>query len=314
MWRRNFIIWIVVALAMGCAENGVEREEEEPVFQTRSTTFSGGAEGVSVLVFNKNGGNYTYQQSITSGWSSDGHVDARLVVGDYKFLFMKTPGVTTSLMPATLSENVKFEDIYITSRPDPENTGYCLPVDEIFLPATPAMADTVYSITGQDSVRCTLTRAVSRVILHLKRAAENGGQYDSFPYTSPASIMDEVQKVKMRISNVGEALNIEGGIGTTNTYYATETADLITPSGFAVLQGPFVFPSGTGGESRVEITLDPKTGSAFSVLKTEVSGLLERNRQLIVTLWVTSTYRLVEVSAETAPITDIINGDSGIWE
>ena len=65
----------------------------------------------------------------------------------------------------------------------------------------------------------------------------------------------------------------------------------------------------------VYITITTKTGSAYPATMTEkVQGLLERNKKLKITLWLTSTYEFITITVDTEPISENTDGDSGIWE
>lgn len=69
-----------------------------------------------------------------------------------------------------------------------------------------------------------------------------------------------------------------------------------------------------GGETTVKVTLVPESGSSFPELVQTVGGLVERNKKLGITLWITSTYRFIGVTVKTDPISETREGDKGIWE
>lgn len=315
MWSKNLLYFGLMILVAGCAESEKYSViEKDSAINTRSTTFTGGTEGVSVLIFSKIGNDFIYRKSIDSGWSEDGKVNTRLQLGDYKFLFVKTPSINTVLTPELTGSNVKLEDISIRLKEDASQEGYYLEADEIFLPESAESADRIYKITGGETVHGKLTRAVSQIVLKLNRAANNNGVYEPLPYDNNVNIMNQVRQVKMNISGVGKVLSLSGSQGYANTLYETNRADSITPDGFAVLNGPLVFPAVQGTEANVDITILPMDGSAFPEFRTQVSGAVERNKKLIITLWVTATYRLVDINVNTEPISKAEDGDTGVWE
>lgn len=314
MKGRDIVYCVLLLLAASCVETERGMEIEEPVVDTRSVTLNAGTDNVSVLIFGRNDPNFTYRHSIVSGWDAQGKTNARLEVGDYKFLFFKTPGVHTFLEPLSLTEAVTFDDIKIKAEKDPARNGYISPADEVWLPQNAAMAEEVYTIQGGETIRNTLTRAVGKVVLQLKRGISENGRIDSLPYSAGETIMDNIEEVSLDIVGVGEAVNINGGIGRSKVYWTTTQASSITKSGFALLEGPFVFPSGTDQETIVNINLRPKSDSPFPEFSKQLRGKIERNKYLTITLWLTSTYKFIDITVKTDPISAEIDGDQGTWK
>lgn len=313
MKGRSLLYWALLLLGGSCVQENEEIGNTDPVIIARSVTLAAETDGVEVLIFGRNDTDFTYLKSISGGWNDKGERSVSLEVGDYKFLFYKSDLVNTRLLPDPLTQ-VKTEAIKISVREDEEHVGYHLPADEVFLPLTPEMADKLYEIRGEDTVRNTLTRAVGQIVLELKRGASESGKTDSLPYPPGKTIMDNIEKVILDVSNVGEAVNPAGGIGSTRTLWTNTTPSSITESGFAHFEGPFVFPSGTGGETIIKVTLVPKSGSPFPEMSQTVAGMIERNKKLVVTLWLTSTYRFIGITVKTDPISETKKGDEGIWE
>lgn len=220
------------------------KTEPEPV--SRSVTFEAGTEDVGVLIFGRNDSDFTYLDRIASGWDAEGKTSIQLEIGDYKFWFYKSARVNTQLLPEPLTD-AKAGEVKIALREDQAHAGYYLPADEVFLPATPEMAEKVYGIHGGDTVRNTLTRAVGQIVLELKRGASENGQIDSLPYETGETIMDPIKNVTLDISNVGEAVGLRGDIGNVRTLWTNTEVPVISESGFALFEGPFVFPPEKGG-------------------------------------------------------------------
>lgn len=313
MKGRNIVYWALLLLAASCVREKEGIEIKESVLATRSVTLNGGMEDVSVLIFGRNDPDFTYQSCIVSGWDAQGKTSARLEIGEYKFLFFKFTGVHTFLDPKLLTDNVTFENIKVKAEEDETRNGYVWPADELWLPESAAMANEIYSIQGGETVQNKLTRAVGKIVLQLKRGISENGKIDSLPYPEGETIMEDIEKVSLDITGVGEAVSVNGGIGNSKVFWETAQASRITESGFAVLEGPFVFPSGTGEETKVDIVLLPKAGSAFPELSKQVKGRIERNKRLVITLWITSTYKFIGITVKTDPISTEIDGDQGIW-
>ena len=322
--KSNIIISVLLVIlsltVASCSneENIIENSlgDELNSENNKIVTFSGATmDGVSVLIFGRNNTSYKYQGIVDTGWSTDGKATKVLEIGRYKFLFMKYTPVYTELYPTTIDQNTLFEDIRIDSKPDLANSGYTLPVDEIWLPETDSLANIIYPIYNTTTVHNKLKRAVSQIELYIIRASNNGTQMDSLPFPTGKNIMDNIQEIKLDIDGVGKYITTAGGFGSEKTLYKATTADSITSKGYAIFEGPLLFPNGTRTNTSVDITITTKTGSAYPATMTEkVQGLLERNKKLKITLWLTSTYEFITITVDTEPISENTDGDSGIWE
>ena len=93
--------------------------------------------------------------------------------------------------------------------------------------------------------------------------------------------------------------------------YSAAEYESIDTQGFATFTGPFVFPT-TGTSAGLNITLVPVSGEPYPPL--QLSGKLEANRKLEVSLWLTSSYFDIGVTIQNLPISGRTNGDEGIWE
>lgn len=315
MKKHYYLIWILIILITACNnenENDTIHGNSNLNIKSEAITFAQDMEGVSVLIFNQNGNNYL--RSIVSGWSTDGKVSTRLELGKYRFLFIKSAGTNTSLDPNPLDNNTSFGDIKIIANDDSQNEGYVLPVDEIWLPETEELAKTVYTITDETTIHNKLIRAVSQIVVHVKRVANENGKITELPFPSGRNITENIKEIRLDINGVGEAINISGGIGSTKTKDILDVVTNIDDSGFAIFDGPFVFPMATAQQSTINISVIPSEDSLYPEMKTSVNGLLERNKKLEITLLITSTYQLIDIIVDTNPMKEISQGDSGIWE
>ncbi len=313
MKGRRIVYWACLLLAVSCESKNEGIDSVDPVLSARTVTFLGETEDVSVLIFGRNSTGFTYQKGVFSGWVN-GRLKIPLERGEYKCLFYKSSFVHTELFPDLRENETPWENVKIMSRPDPGQKGYVLPADEVFLPSSEVLANTIYVVPENDTVRSTLTRAVGKIILQLKRGFSESGNIDSLPYAAGSNIMDEIEQISLDITGVGEAVNIAGGLGKASMEWTASSADRITSSGFAVFDGPFVFPPAAGEKTKVGITLKPKSGSPFPPMSRSVEGNIVRNEKLVITLWLTSTYRFVGVQVRRDPIQDETQGDAGLWE
>lgn len=313
MRGKHFLYWAFVLLTVSCVkeEEGMEKTGPEPV--ARSVNFAAGTDDVEVLIFGRNDTYFTYLGRVSQGWDAEGKTSVGLEVGDYKFLFYKSARLNTQVSPG-LQAGTKAEEVKIVLREDAAHPDYHLPADEVFLPETLEMAERIYEIRGGETVRNTLTRAVGRIVVELKRGASENGVIDSLPYEEGSNILDDIEGITLDISNVGEAVSPAGASGSTRTLWVSSEASVFPESGFAVFDGPFVFPPEDAGETTVVLTLFPKAGSAFPEMVQTVQGKVERNKKLVITLWVTSTYRFIGITVHTDPISETTEGDQGIWE
>lgn len=226
---------------------------------------------------------------------------------------MKYTEASTTFHPNPLT-NSSFDDIKFETTADPLNAGYVSAVDEIWLPRTKEIAEKSYLINDSITIRDTLKRAVSQVVLHIKRTSDDAVKRTPFPFPKGRNIMEQIKEVKMDINGVGKYITIAGGFGSEKTLYSSKTATEITGEGFARFDGPLVFPNGTGKDTDVNITITPIDNSPYPIMTNNVKGLLERNKKLVITLWMTSTYKFVNIEVKIEPISKETDGDSGIWE
>lgn len=305
-------------LLYSCNNKEEELDADSKNFQQskNSVTFDGLTDDVSVMIFRLEQGEYIYQESITSGWDQDNKVEKELDKGQYKFLYVKCPAVNT-ITPA-LSGTILFDDVRFTANNDAARSAdYVLEVDEMWLAESAAVANTPYDIQGDENIKNRMTRAVSQVELRVKRGMwKNGVLVDSILYTGGKNIMEHIQQIEMTVSGVGESLTYAGGTGNKKiaTVFDQADADISSVTGFVSFEGPFVFPTASVDNATVDIKITPVAGSPFPEMTKQLSGKLIRNKKLIVTVWVSSTYQFIDVDYETSFFEDPEKGDEGIWD
>lgn len=316
MKKINFIIWVSILLLATACNNDEEdiSTHNDPSLKQNIVTFSPGMNNVSVLIFGKEEDNsFKYQKSIGSGWSADGKLTTELLRGYYKFLFVKSAGLSTHVSQLTGS---KFEDFKFVAIPQTGKDGYVLPVDEIWLPQTVSMADTIYEVLEPITVKNTLKRAVSQINLHVKRGDKDNGDYVPLPFASGENIMQSIKDIVIDVSGVAKELTIHGTTGTANTLYTFDNGYTTDNLGFVSFKGPFVFPSSTNQDAEIEITVNiaGNNSSPATSKIINVDGPLRKNETIEITLWFTSTYKLIEITVDTTFMSTPKDGDMGIWE
>jgi len=316
---RSILLILILSIVVACSNEEAIIEDslgdKLNSENNKAVTFSETTmDGVSVLIFGHNNSEFRYIRKIDTGWSADGKVSTLLEIGTYKFLFLKYNKVNTTFYPDPLTTNSTFDDIRIEAKADPDNAGYVLPVDELWLPETETMANKTYLINNPTTIQNKLKRVVSQVQLNINRAYKSGEAFVPLPYSGGENIMDNIKEIKLDIDGVGEFVTISGGNGLSKTTFISSSSDEITDDGYAIFNGPLVFPNGSGENTSVNITITPKNDSPFPVMTATAEGLLERNKKLEITLWLTSTYKFINITVDTEPISESEDGDTGIWE
>jgi len=307
---------LAVLIFTACSnENDGDDSQSGTSSLRNEVTLSSETDGVSVLIFAKEEGKYKYLRSINSGWSAERKVSTILQLGYYKFLMFKSAGINTSFsLPSELDAEGKMKEIEFSAKPDSHGEDYVLPVDEIFFPETASVAEQEHNIDGPKTIHNKLTRAVSQVVLNINRGYADGSDMKPLPYAEGKSIMDNIASIELDIEGVGEVINIYESRGSKKTYFSATQASSTTTEGFAVFKGPFVFPSIAGEEAEVKITIHTIDSDIFPNTEKIIHGKLERNKKLEISLWMTSTYKLIDVLVDLSEITEETEGDSGIWE
>lgn len=316
-YRKYTAIVLAAAALAACSEPERETDTAPAAGMTRVTLQREGSQEVSVYAFRRQGGAFLYDTLYREGWKADGTLSVRMANGSYKFLFVSGSGGNLAPEPAPLTRRTTWEQTAFALRENPASPGTCFPADELFLQYPASEAGTVYTAGGTElTVPARLTRAVSRIGVTLKRGYLDGGEYVEVPYDKPHSVLDEIERIELRVSNTGRRVSPDGSAGTAEiaaTLFAADYAEL-TNGGFARLDGPFVIPAADGGEVGLDLTVVPAAGSGLQPAQLQLTGKAERNKRLDITLWITSAYPVIGIEVQTAPIDREQDGDSGIWE
>lgn len=315
--RSTIIILLSLPLLFSCSgQEGFtdpSGPQEVTPAGTSEVTFSSGPLPQCVYIFRKEGNAFRYASTLNGGWSDEGKMTTRLLIGDYKFLFTGPLNGQVNVLPAPLDKTVAFEQLRFVSQAAPGQPENILPAEELFLPE-PDVADSVYSIRGGDVIECTLKRRVSQLGFILNRGYKEGDKYVPQPYEEGRNILETIGEIRVDISGAGRECDYLGtsGEGTISCRYAAAERDSIDSRGFAAFTGPFVFPPAGEKDVRLTITLVPVSGEAYPPL--QLTSKLEANRKLMVYLWLSSSYFDIGVTIRDLPISGRTDGDSGVWE
>lgn len=282
--------------------------------------------GISQVAFRSNSGSlcvyifrqeednvFRYDSSIDEGWSADGKLTARLRTGVYKFLFTSPLTDRLDLLPATMDKNVTIDQVRFAAKKDDKHSDAVLPTGDFYLPQ-PEVTNTEYIIDGRKEIKCKLERRVSLLEFALKRGFKEGGTYTPLPFKDKHNILEIIKGIQVKISGVATECNYQETSGESNVYYEYQPDPKtdVDAEGFATFEGPYVFPPATGKEVGLDITFLSADGAAYQPL--QLTGILETNKKLQVTLWLNSADFSVAVTVDTLPISGSTEGDSGIWE
>jgi len=305
------VLGLLIIVLAGCSEEDTSPIEKPSVGIENIVTLAGNAENVNVLIFNQNGNDYNYKREINLNIQDT----ANLEYSTYKFLFYKSAGLNSDKLPAVFTSENLFEDVIFQSRTDLQNDGYVLPVDEIWLPESADLANQSYSINSDRTIRNILTRAVSQVIVHIRK-----GTYDESNPPTPVELSETpvaMGEIIMDIQSVGEYVTFNGATGNKKTMFINDES-LLSEDGDISFIGPFVFPS-ENGETTVSVTYTPTATSEYPDIEKTVSGRLERNKRLEITFWVSEEEppvgrEFINITVETTDMEGDLSGDEGIWE
>lgn len=272
---------------------------------------------ISVYAFRQKGDVFVYDTLFRDGWAPDGRLSVRLPDGRYKFLFVSGSDENISLEPTPLTARTTWEEAVFTLRENPETDGFYFPADELFLQYPASDANRIYTLAGTDmTVPARLSRAVCQVVVHLKRGFHDGTGYVEVPYAAPHSVLDEIERIELAVTNAGLRVSPDAVSGTAAVAAALPAADhaAVTQKGFIQLDGPMLIPPADGANLEMTVRVVPAAGAALQPAELQIGGKAERNKCLDITLWITSGYPVVGVEIDLSPIDREQNGDSGIWE
>lgn len=324
MWLERVVYTPLFLILLSCSESRIAEVDNEirggetpgvPVtFRAETAT------DVALYIFGRKGDRFLYRSEIDKGWTTNGSITIQMDKGDYQFLFVKSDGQGTELSPSPLQADTPLEEVHFNAFPDPIHEGGVLPVNELFLPE-PDAATRIYSIRGGETVSCTLKRAVSRLLLVLKRGHIDQTAYVPDPYPSGENILQKIQRIEVTISGVGTSTDLFGtqGAATLSTTFSEANKDSLTQEGFATFTGPFFFPSSSAGPVEVSVSIYPKDEAQETIIRKVVNGEVKKNEQLCVVLWIESQMKPEEnwsigLTVDTRPISEETEGDKGVWE
>ncbi len=306
---------LAAALLAACAEpenEAMTRTDEG----TRITLFGEGSHEVTAYAFRKQGDRFLFDTLFREGWTADGRLSVRMRSGSYKFLFAGG-GEDLALQPDPLTRQSAWEEVAYALREDDTAPGSYLPAGELFLQFPAADAETIYTVSGTDqTVRARLSRAVCRILITLKRGFKEGSRYFEAPYAAPQSVLDGIGRIEMTASGTGLCATPAGSCGTAVVRTAFSAGDftVLPETGFARVEGPYLLPPADGGTIVLDLTVLPATGAALAPAQLQLNAPAERNKQIDVTLWITSGYPAVGIEIDTSPIDEERTGDAGVWE
>lgn len=242
----------------------------------------------------------------------------RLRNGQYRFLFSHGDGEHLKQAPETLEKGVTgWEDVWFSLVPNASTASSFMPADELYLQYPASQAERTYALDGSSqTVKADLGRAVGRILVVLKRGYIADGKYVELPYDAPHNILEDVGSMSLKIDGAGRSVRPDGSAGTARILYdiASGSQKEITPDGFAEFEGPFVIPPSDGKPVSINISVEPAAGSSMPASSLNLTGTVERNKFLEITLWITSAYPEIGISIDTLPMTGVKEGDSGMWE
>ena len=317
--KAKIIIYLAFISILGACSASGEQAPIQPIAtaELQRVTFATANDApYSIAVFREANHVFLYQKTLNTGWSENGKLTTELPVGNYQFLFALHDGENTLLSPELTPNATTFSELKFISRQHPDNNMLILPADELFLPES--HADSIYRITESCTIKCTLQRAVCQTLLYIKRGQKTeDGNYMPIAYENNKNILQSLSSVEMSLQQAGTGTTVNAvseGQGEIISDFDLSAPDILTTEGFAVFKGPFFFPAENNGEITARITLNPATDSPQPVLTSTVKSNLQRNQQLIITVWVTNDWNFIGVEADTRAINKEIDGNQDIWD
>lgn len=304
---------LLTFLVMGC-NNEDGTPGEEILSSQHSVMLRSGAKNTTVLFFQKVNNVYSYTKTAS--------VDVRTTVGlnkgDYKCFFYRYTGSSIKMLPEAISAITTVEDLEFNALVDESRSGlgnYVLPVNELWLPESIGDTGRIYTIPTVTTIQNTLARAVSQVIVHIRKVNSGG---EEIPVSSSSTGTPvNLGELTLDISGVSTLWDITGTSGNAKTFFQTDQA-IPNEDGSISYYGPFVFPSEVNATSVNVIfeTIDSQTLPSIS--ERTIAGPLERNKKLEITLTVKEGNQVdgvLDVEVEVIEMEDNADGgDNGIWE
>lgn len=316
--RQSVIFLLFLPLFFSCSETNEETDlsGERDCISTKASlvAFKSDYPSQRVYIFRKEGDVFRYNSMIDKGWTEDGILTTRLLVGEYKFLFTNPLTGQLNILPVSLDKTVTIEQLRFTAKKDDQHgENSILPVEELFLPS-PEVADSIYTIRGGHEIKCMLKRRISQLEFVLNWGYKNGDEFIPQPFDKGQDILKIIKEIKIEILGVAQECNYLHTSGKGNVYlnYLATQCDSIDEQGFATFTGPFVFPPADNKEVDIIVTLISSSEASYPSL--QLNGKLEANRKLKVNLWLNSSDFNIGVTIHNDSISERTDGDSGMWE
>lgn len=307
-------LWSACSVSDGddCGCDG--RGDPATGYQTR-VNLSTNEDDVSVYVFRNGASGYLFTESFDDNWTVEDDRFTReetMDEGEYYFLFAKGFGDKLMLTPAQPAASSGRDDLkFVLQQQSPGVYGSC---DELYL------AEKQWNTSGSKIIEATLTRAVSRIDINLGRGVYNEGftpesDYEPVPYGAGEAVTDHIDRIEMTVTGVGNTIARTANTGSVTLVWKAAAAqyEILTDEGFARYEGPYFIP--TEQDININIKVIPVDEVNYPTLTKDFNGLrLSRNEKLTLNLWLSKLYLTIGVTAETSPIVDVREGDSGLWD
>lgn len=280
---------------------------------TYVTTSAAETDDYSLYIFKQQGADFLFEKEVSSTQTRNGQLGIPLAMGNYQFLFARSFGKNTTLIPALENGRTVLADLRFQVRTTENGL---LPADELFLPAQGA--DSVYSISQNTTVRCTLKRAVSQILVQVKRGYKNDdNSFVPHPFSEGKNLTQQFSRLELHLKGIGNSIDATGnsyGNDNLTLTFNTAKADSILPDGFLNFTGPFFFPPEAGIATEIQLTLLPPNQDPQHTLKMNVQTQAHKNEQILVTAWITSNWYPLGVTVDKQPIRTELPGEEGIWD
>ena len=310
---KTILFSLLTFLVFSCSNEGDE-PFKEPSASDQQITLRAGSNNVTVLFFAKANNQYAYNKTALINVSDTVNLD----YGDYKCLFYKFEGDSIEMLPATVNTTTLIDDIQFNAKIDQSRSylgNYVLPVEELWLPENISDADISYNIPAVTTISNTLARAVSQVVIHVKKVTSNG-IIDSITTSTNDSILN-LGELTLDISGVSTSWDITGTSGNGKTYFTTDQA-VLNEDGTVTYYGPFVFPADNDADISLQFSAIVG-GDIASINERIIKGPLERNKKLEITLIIKEEIDPrdgeLDIEIDVVDMEDNPDGgDNGIWE
>lgn len=302
-------IFLLLCFTVSCTESVTHRDELLLSGKVPTKVKTDILPNCDVLIFRQQEGSFVYQSTFTYGL---GEAETLwLSTGKYKFLFAYGYGKHTKITPELIAGATTFESVKFTSGAESsDRAGEC---DELYLQE--GYSDTIYHIIEPTIVTARLKRAVTNIVLYIKRGYKDvGGNYIPLPYEKGQKILDGLDSMNLSITGCGMSLDSKGissGKGSFKRSFSGLNCDSINDEGFAEFKGPYLFPAENDVPLNIELKLFTNNSEISSFFS--FNEHIRRNQQLIITLWLTSKLQPLHILTDVRQIEAETEGEQGFW-